>query len=83
MSQGGVALRYNRGMNPIWTDPERMGGKPCFTGTRVPVSILFEMLSHGETIDYFLEGWPSVTREQALAVLEMACERVTRVEVAA
>jgi uncharacterized protein (DUF433 family) len=68
-------------MNPIWIDPERMGGKPCFNGTRVPVSILFDLLSKGISVDEFLEDFPSVEREQVTAVLKMACECLTRVEV--
>lgn len=46
-----------------------MGGEPVFTGTRVPVQILFEHLDAGDTIDDFLEGFPSVDRDDVLAVL--------------
>jgi uncharacterized protein (DUF433 family) len=42
-----------------------MSGAPCFTGTRVPVQMLLDHLKHGETVDDFLEGAPSVSREQA------------------
>jgi uncharacterized protein (DUF433 family) len=56
----------------VWIDPERMGGQPCFYGTRVPIKILFDYLEGGEPLDEFLEGFPDVTREQALAVLEAA-----------
>ncbi|MEW6354362.1 MAG: DUF433 domain-containing protein [Pseudomonadota bacterium] len=52
--------------------PEVMGGTPVFAGTRVPVQTLFDYLEGGETIDDFLEGFPTVTREQAVAVLEEA-----------
>lgn len=58
----------------VWTDPERMSGAPCFAGTRVPVQLLLDHLKHGETIDDFLEGAPSVTREQAELFLDLAAE---------
>ena len=56
----------------VWIDPERMGGQPCFYGTRVLIKILFDYIEGGEPLDEFLEGFPDVTREQALAVLEAA-----------
>ena len=46
-----------------------MGGTPVFAGTRVPVRTLFDFLKSGETIDRFLDGFPTVTREQVMAVL--------------
>lgn len=49
-----------------------MSGAACFTGTRVPISHLFEYLESGETLDEFLRQFPSVTREQALAALELS-----------
>jgi uncharacterized protein (DUF433 family) len=52
------------------TDPEILGGERVFTATRVPVRSLFDHLEAGDSIDYFLEGFPSVTREQVIAVLE-------------
>ena len=55
-------------------DPERMSGAPCFTGTRVPIEFLFEHLEKGETLDEFLDQFPSVRREQALAALELSKE---------
>jgi len=63
-------------MNPIWTDPERMSGTPCFTGTRVPIQNLFDSLRYDGCISGFLEGFPTVKREQVLAVLQMAAEAV-------
>lgn len=57
---------------PIWVDPERMSGTPCFTGTRVPVGSLFKNLENGLSIDEYLDCFPDVTREQAVAVLEYA-----------
>lgn len=56
----------------IWTDPERMSGTPCFHGTRVPVSHLFEYLEGGESLESFLIDFEGVTRGQAVGVLELA-----------
>lgn len=64
-------------MNPVRVDPEIMSGTPCFAGTRVPVRTLFDVLEKGRTVDDFLAGFPTVTREQALAVLELAKDKVT------
>jgi uncharacterized protein (DUF433 family) len=61
-------------MTPISIDPEIMSGRPCFTGTRVPVRNLFDYLAHGYPLDEFLRQFPTVDREQALAVFEIACE---------
>jgi uncharacterized protein (DUF433 family) len=56
----------------IATDPERLGGTAVFTGTRVPVKTLIEYLEAGHPLDQFLDDYPSVTREHAIAVLELA-----------
>lgn len=56
----------------IWIDPERLSGAPCFAGTRVPVKHLWDYLEGGESLGEFLEGFPGVTREQAIGVLKMA-----------
>lgn len=56
----------------IWIDPERVSGAPCFINTRVPIQNLFDYLEGGEPLDEFLEGFPPVTREQAVKVLELA-----------
>ena len=61
----------------VHTDPEILGGTPVFVGTRVPVRILFEHLAAGDSVDTFLEAFPSVRREQAVAVLELAEDLVT------
>ena len=53
-------------------DPEIHGGTPVFTGTRVPIKALIDHLKAGDSLDYFLEGFPSVSREQAIAFLEFA-----------
>ncbi len=56
---------------------EVQGGTPVFAGTRVPVGILFDHFEDGESLESFLEQYPSVRREQALEVLEAAKVRVT------
>ena len=60
----------------VWVDPKRMSGAPCFRGTRVPVQSLIDLLEGGETIDQFLELYPSVTRQQVLAVLDLANDQL-------
>ena len=60
----------------IWVDPQRVSGIPCFRGTRVPVQSLIDFLEGGETVDQFLDVYPSVTREQVLAVLDFANSRL-------
>ena len=57
-------------------DPDILGGTPVFRGTRVPVRTLMEHIEAGDTLDEFLDGFPSVTREQAIAFLEEAKNRV-------
>ena len=61
----------------ITQDPEIHSGLPVFTGTRVPVKSLIDHLKAGESLDYFLEGFPSVSRQQAVAFLEIALTTVT------
>lgn len=63
----------------VHSDPEIMGGEPVFVGTRVPVYNLFDYLEAGDSLDEFLEQFPSVTREQAVAALEMAKESIVAV----
>ena len=58
------------------SDPEILGGTPVFSGTRVPIRSLFDHLEAGDSIDDFLEGFPSVRRDQVIALLEMSQERV-------
>ena len=57
-------------------DPDVMGGTAVFHGTRVPVQTLLDYLEVGESIDDFLEGFPSVTREHVMALLEEAKDPV-------
>jgi uncharacterized protein (DUF433 family) len=59
----------------ISRDADVMGGAAVFSGTRVPVQTLLDYLEAGESIDDFLEGFPSVTRKQAIAFLEEAKNR--------
>jgi len=56
----------------IVSDPEILGGTPCFRGTRVPVDSLIDYLEAGDTLDEFLDNFPSVSREAAIAALEEA-----------
>lgn len=56
-------------------DPERMGGTPCFVGTRVPVRYLWEYLLKGKTLEAFLDDFEGVPRESAIEVLKQAYER--------
>ncbi|HXM80313.1 MAG TPA: DUF433 domain-containing protein [Burkholderiales bacterium] len=60
----------------ISRSPDIMGGTPVFAGTRVPIQTLLDYLEGGETIDAFLEGFPTVTREQVIAFLEEAKARM-------
>ncbi len=56
----------------VHSDPEVVSGTPVFAGTRVPVQALLDYLEGGETIEEFLDDFPSVSREQAVAFLEEA-----------
>ena len=58
-------------------DPKIMSGALCFTGTRVPVKNLFDYFERGSTLEEFLEDFPSIPRETAVAVLEAARERLS------
>jgi uncharacterized protein (DUF433 family) len=62
---------------PINIDPETMSGTPVFTGTRVPVQSLFDYIETGETLDEFLENFPSVKKDLAIQVLVMASKTLT------
>ena len=63
-------------MDYVNRDPEIMSGVPCFTGTRVPVQNLFDYLEGTSSLSDFLEDFPSVSREAAVAVLEAAKSRL-------
>lgn len=58
--------------NVIHSDPGILGGTPVFVGTRVPIATLIDHLEAGDSIDEFLADFPSVTREQAIAALDLA-----------
>jgi len=60
----------------VTSSPDVLSGTPVFAGTRVPVQALIDYLQGGETIDDFLEGFPTVTREQVVAFLEEATTRM-------
>lgn len=65
----------------IHVDPEIQNGQPVFVGTRVPVVTLFDHLEAGISLDEFLDDFPSVTRVQAVALLEIANKLLTSVKV--
>ena len=56
----------------VHSDPEIMGGTPVFVGTRVPIRNLIDYLAGGDSLEVFLDQFPSVSREQAIAALEIA-----------
>ena len=60
----------NKAKAPITRDPETHSGAPVFTGTRIPVKVLFDYLADGQSVDAFVQHYPSVTRAQAVAALE-------------
>jgi len=66
-------------MKLVVSDPDIMGGTPCFAGTRVPIQTFIDYIEGGETLDEFLDDFPTVTREQAIAFLEEAKERMSPV----
>lgn len=61
---------------PISVSPEVLGGTAVFAGTRVPVQTLLDYLEAGDSIDDFLDGFPSVKREQVVLFLELAKDRL-------
>ena len=66
----------------IHSDPEILGGTPVFAGTRVPAQTLIDYLEGGHPLDEFLDDFPSVSREQAIAALELARDALLRAPVA-
>ena len=63
--------------NAISRNPEILGGTPVFSGTRVPIQILIEHLEAGDRLDDFLDSYPTVSRDQAVAVLKAANTALT------
>lgn len=61
----------------VHSDPEILGGTPVFVGTRVPVKTLLDYLEAGDSLDEFIDHFPSVSRERAIAALELAKEMLT------
>jgi uncharacterized protein (DUF433 family) len=76
-------------MNPtipiptVHSDPGILGGTPVFIGTRVPMKTLLDYLEAGDSLNEFLDHFPSVSREQAISVLELAKEMLTAYATAA
>jgi uncharacterized protein (DUF433 family) len=60
----------------IWIDRERMGGQPCFRGSRVPVQHLIDYIEGGSTLDEFLKDFPTVSRHQAIELLKLGQEQL-------
>lgn len=65
---------------PVNIDPEIMSGTPVFEGTRVPIDALINNLADGVSLDEFLEYFPTVTREQALAIIRFPLETLKMLE---
>jgi uncharacterized protein (DUF433 family) len=61
----------------VHSDPDILGGTPVFVGTRVPLRNLFDYIERGHDIDEFLDAFPSVSREQTIAILDNANEVLT------
>lgn len=64
----------NAQLHVVHSDPDILGGIPVFAGTRVPVKTLLDYLKAGDSLNEFLDHFPSVTRERAIAALELAKE---------
>lgn len=62
----------------VTSSPDVMGGTPVFAGTRVPVQTFIDYIKGGESIDDFLDGFPTVTREQVIAFLEEAQQQIIK-----
>ena len=63
----------------VSSNPQTLGGTPVFTGTRVPVKNLIDYLEAGDSLEEFLDDFPSVSREQAVAALELAKEALVTI----
>jgi uncharacterized protein (DUF433 family) len=71
-----MLMRRQRAITKV--DPDIQNGTPCFAGTRVPVKSLFDYLARGRSLDYFLEQFPSVKRQQATTLLQHAGKLISR-----
>jgi uncharacterized protein (DUF433 family) len=76
LADGNARAYAYRMKSPISTAPDVLGGTPVFAGTRVPIQTLLDYLEGGESIDDFLDGFPSVSRDQIISFLEMAKDRL-------
>ncbi len=77
LRDGSVGTKFRRMKQSVVSrSSDVMGGEPVFAGTRVPVQTLLDYLEAGDTIDEFLAGFPSVKREQVIAFLEQAKDRL-------
>lgn len=56
----------------VWIDPDSMSGEPCFKGTRVPIQALIDNIEGNSTLEDFRDGFPSVSRKQAIQFIELA-----------
>lgn len=72
LTAGDLIRPDHRLFGTVWINRERMSGAACFYGTRVPIQNLFDYLEGGEPLDEFLDGFPGVTRDQAVASLKAA-----------
>jgi uncharacterized protein (DUF433 family) len=62
---------------PFASNPDVMGARLVFRGTRIPVEVLFENLADGLSLDEILDAYPTLSREDAVAAIELACDTVT------
>lgn len=69
---GSVSTPASGDISFVTSDPDILGGTPVFTGTRVPIAVLFENLADGLTLDEILDSYPSIKREQAIVALHQA-----------
>ncbi|HET6246299.1 MAG TPA: DUF433 domain-containing protein [Tepidisphaeraceae bacterium] len=70
--EGDLIQRNNPLFGLVWINRQRISGAPCFAGTRIPIKNLFDYLESGYTLDAFLDDFDGVTREQAVAIIELA-----------
>jgi uncharacterized protein (DUF433 family) len=71
-----ISASFDSTKDLITVHPDLVSGAPCFAGTRVPVKNLFDYLEGGESLEDFLEGFPGVSREQAVGVLHLASDNL-------
>jgi uncharacterized protein (DUF433 family) len=66
--------------SPFTSDPEVMGGRLVFRGTRIPVEVLFDNLADGMSLDDILDAYPGLPRDSAVAVIELACAAIQQAQ---